>query len=309
MARRGDPNPFDEEEVNPFSDPAVRAQISGQSKYSGGPFYTTHTGGASGTNSKLSPLPPEPADFAYDRDVTVDIPLGSEKDTKKKTKELEAWERELKRKEQELKRREEAVARSGVVIQEKNWPPFFPIIHNDIARDIPPYAQRLMYIAFASWLGMVLCLVWNVIAVMVAWIKGYGVKIWLLAVIYALAGCPGSLVLWYKPLYRAVSNDSALRFGWFFLLYLVHIGFCIFAAVAPPIFFKGKSLTGILPAIDIFSDQTLTGIFYLVGFGLFCLETLLSIWVLQQIYMFFRGSGKAAQMKTEARRNAMNAAL
>jgi len=68
-------------------------------------------------------------------------------------------------------------------------------------------------------------------------------------------------------------TDSALNFGWFFLFYLVnwlfcfyankicftfqtkftyyyftlclqlHLGFCILAAVAPPIVFKGKSLT------------------------------------------------------------------
>ncbi|XP_057822731.2 secretory carrier-associated membrane protein 3-like [Cryptomeria japonica] len=68
---------------------------------------------------------------------------------------------ELRKKEQELKRREEIVARSGVVIQEENWPPFFPIIHNDIAREIPPHAQRLMYVTFESWLGMVLYLTWN----------------------------------------------------------------------------------------------------------------------------------------------------
>jgi hypothetical protein len=43
------------------------------------------------------------------------------------------------------------------------------------------------------------------------------ISIWLLVVIYALAGCPGSYVLWYKPLYRAMSNESALRLGGFFL--------------------------------------------------------------------------------------------
>lgn len=308
MARRADPNPFEEEEVNPFSDPIVRAQIPGQSHYSTGPFYTTSTGVASATNSKLSPLAPEPSDFTYDRDVTVDIPLGTTKDTKKREKELESWDAELKRKEQELRRREEAISRTGFVIKEKNWPPFFPIIHNDIAREIPSGAQRLMYVAFASWLGMVLCLVWNAIAVTVAWIKGYGVNIWLLAIIYAIAGCPGSYVLWYKPLYRAMSNESALRFSWFFLCYLFHIGFCIFAAVAPPIFFNGKSLAGILPAVNAFSGNTLVGIFYLVGFGLFCLETLLSIWVLQQVYGYFR-SGKSTEVKQEAARAAARTAL
>ncbi|KAG6483818.1 hypothetical protein ZIOFF_060518 [Zingiber officinale] len=55
---------------------------------------------------------------------------------------------------EELKRREEAAVRAGIVIEEKNWPPFFPIIHHDIASEIPIHVQRLQYVAFASLLGM-----------------------------------------------------------------------------------------------------------------------------------------------------------
>ncbi|KAJ6701417.1 SECRETORY CARRIER-ASSOCIATED MEMBRANE PROTEIN 4, partial [Salix koriyanagi] len=87
---------------------------------------------------------------------------------------------------------------------DKNWPPFFPIIHHDIANEIPIHAQRLQYLAFASWLGIVLCLVFNLIAVTVCWIRGGGVKIFFLATIYVLMGCPLSYVLWYRPLYRAM---------------------------------------------------------------------------------------------------------
>ncbi|KAJ8456060.1 hypothetical protein OPV22_034803 [Ensete ventricosum] len=47
-----------------------------------------------------------------------------------------------------------------------------------------------------------------------------------------------------------------------------------------------ESFEGILAAIDTFSDHALVGIFYLVGFGLFCLETLISLWVLQRVYIF-----------------------
>ena len=43
---------------------------------------------------------------------------------------------------------------AGVPADDKNWPPFFPIIHHDIAKEIPVHAQRLQYLAFASWLGM-----------------------------------------------------------------------------------------------------------------------------------------------------------
>ncbi|GLT91284.1 hypothetical protein SLE2022_091790 [Rubroshorea leprosula] len=267
MSRFNDPNPFDEEEeveVNPFSKGATAA-------------------------GRVPPLASEPLGFGRKHDATVDIPLDTMNDTKKKERELAAWEADLKRREQNIKRREDAVAKTGVTPNDKNWPPFFPIIHHDIANEIPVHAQRLQYLAFASWLGIVLCLVYNVIAVTVCWIQGGGVKIFFLSIIYALLGVPLSYLLWYRPLYRAMRTDSAFKFGLFFLLYLLHIGFCIIAAIAPPIVFHGKSFTGILSAVDIISDHMLAGIFYFVGFGLFCLETLLSLWVLQKIYLYFRG--------------------
>lgn len=301
-----DSNPFDEEEVNPFSDPVVRAQISGQQQYGAGAFYNPNAANVPQA-SKLTPFPPEPV---AEREVTVDIPLGNAKDLKKKERELEIKEAELRRREQELKRKEDAAAKAGIIIEERNWPPFFPLIHHDIPREIPVHLQRIQYFAFASWLGIVICLIWNLVAVTAAWVKiSDGVKIWLLAIIYALAGIPGSYVLWYKPLYRAMRTESALRFGWFFLFYLLHLGFTILAAVAPPIIFKGKSLAGILAAIDIFSISTIVGILYLVGFACFCLEALLSLWVLQQVYMYFRGSGKAAEMKRDVTKGVVNAAL
>ncbi|GAB4826896.1 Secretory carrier-associated membrane protein 1 [Ancistrocladus abbreviatus] len=309
MASRYDPNPFDEEEVNPFSDAAARGKTSGQSNFGGGAFYTTNPGIVPPvTNSRLSPLPPEPADF-YNPTATIDIPLDSMKDLKKKEKELQAKEAELRRREQEVKRKEEAAARAGIVLEEKNWPPFFPLIHHDIANEIPIHLQRLQYVAFTTLLGMTLCLTWNIIAVTAAWIRGYSVTIWLLSIIYFIAGVPGAYVLWYRPLYRAFRKDSALNFGWFFLFYLLHIGFCVFAAVAPPVVFKGKSLAGILPAVDLVGKHVLVGIFYFIGFGLFCLESVLSVWVMQQVYMYFRGSGKAAAMRQEAARGAMRAAF
>ncbi|KAL7218502.1 hypothetical protein ACSBR2_011709 [Camellia fascicularis] len=142
--------------------------------------------------------------FGQKHDATVDIPLDSINDPKKKEKELAAWEADLKRREREIKRREDTVSSAGVPSDDKNWPPCFPIIHHDIGNEIPVHAQKLQYLAFQSWLGIVLCLVFNVIAVIVCWIRGGGVKIFFLAIIYALLGCPLSYVLWYRPLYRAM---------------------------------------------------------------------------------------------------------
>ncbi|AQK94626.1 Secretory carrier-associated membrane protein 3 [Zea mays] len=256
------------------------------------------------TNSRLSPLSHEPADF-----YNVDIPLESSKDLKKKEKELQAMEAELNKRERELKRKEDAASRAGIVIEEKNWPPFFPLIHHDISNEIPIHLQRMQYLAFSSFLGLIACLFWNIIATTTAWIKGEGVMIWLLAIIYFISGVPGAYVLWYRPLYNAMRTESALKFGWFFLFYMIHIIFCVWAAVAPPFPFKGKSLAGILPAIDVIGKNAIVGIFYFVGFGLFCLESLMSIGVIQQVYMYFRGSGKAAEIKREAARSALSSAF
>ncbi|KAL8129740.1 hypothetical protein V2J09_018895 [Rumex salicifolius] len=310
MASRYDPNPFEEDEVvNPFSESGGRGKTSGQSNYGGSGFYTTAPGSVpSATNSRLSPLSPEPADF-YNPTATVDIPLDSNMDLKRKEKDLKAKEAELRKREQDVKKREDAAARAGIVLEEKNWPPFFPIIHHDIANEIPVHLQKLQYTTFTTLLGLTACLVWNFVAVTTAWIKGGDATIWFLAIIYLIAGVPGGYVLWYKPLYRAFRTDSALKFGWFFIFYMLHIAFCVFAAVAPPVVFKGKSLAGILPAIDLIGDNILVGIFYFIGFGLFCIESMISIWVIQQVYMYFRGSGKADQMKQEAARGAVRAAF
>ncbi|GJV39975.1 secretory carrier-associated membrane protein 2-like protein [Tanacetum coccineum] len=257
MARnRYDPNPFDDgEEVNPFADQG------GKTNYSGGSFYTSNV--PSAPSSKLSPLPHEPADFYND---TYNIPLDSTADLKKKERELQAKEADLRRREEIVKRKEEAAARAGIVLEEKNWPPFFPIIHHDIANEIPIHLQKLQYVAFTTYLGMVFCLFWNIIATTTAWIKGEGKKV-----------------------------------------HLALVGSSCFTV-------------GILPAIDLVGDQALVGIFYFIGFGFFCLEALLSIWVIQvgnllagqinsciiernhQVYMYFRGNGGAAEMRREGAR-------
>ncbi|XP_039070472.1 secretory carrier-associated membrane protein 3-like [Hibiscus syriacus] len=280
MSAHRDRNPFAEEDddVNPFSNPS----------------HNSH--------SRLPALPPEPVSYNYDRNPAINMSLDKATTLKQKERELQAKEAELKIREEEVKKKEEALAKAGVFLDVRNWPPFFPVIHHDIANEIPNYLHRMQYVAFSTFLGLTLCLFWNVIAVSTASIKGKGVKIWLMAVIYFIIGVPGAYFLWYRPLYRACRKDSAFRFGWFFMFYMIHICFCIYASIAPPIVYDGLSFPGFLSAINVMSDNALVGIFYFVGFGLFCVETLLSMWVLQRIYRYFRGAGKAAEGKRNAAR-------
>jgi hypothetical protein len=266
-------NPFEEVEieVNPFSHP------------------------------RPTPLPPEPVNFYNDIGAPVNMPLDTKKDLKKKEKELLAKEAELNKREQEIKRREEALERAGVRIEPKNWPPFFPLIHVDISNDIPVHLQRVQYVAFASLLGLIICLFWNFICVTAVWIIGdaAGPKIWFLAIIYFVTGVPGAYYCWYRPLYRAMRKESAFRYGWFFMFYFFHICFCVFASVAPSILFVGRSLAGIFQALSVITYSATVGIFYFIGFTLFVLEALLSIWVMQKVYWYFRGSGKEAEMRPD----------
>ena len=50
---------------------------------------------------------------------------------------------------------------AGIVIEEKNWPPFFPLIHHDIPNEIHVHLQKLQYVAFTTYIGMSLLVVFN----------------------------------------------------------------------------------------------------------------------------------------------------
>jgi hypothetical protein len=319
MSRYTEKNSFDDEgDANPFADPAVKSHTSpgagaygGGSYAGGGTFYQEPTVAP----AKPTPLPPEPASvtsFASDS-ATVDIPLG-EPGYKKKEKELKAKEKELQKKEAELKKREEDARRAGVIIDTKNWPFFFPIMHHDIAADIPENLQWTQRLAYWTYLGLLLCFLWNTVCVSAAWAKGVvsggsGFVCWLAAILYAIAGIILAWILWYRRLYNAMRKDRALTFAWFFLMYMVHIAWCIFAAISPPIFIKGNSLTGFLSFIKALDKDTVIGIMYLVGCILWVLEALVSIVVLQRVYAYFRGTGKGAEVKRQGARAVVQAAV
>jgi hypothetical protein len=54
----------------------------------------------------------------------------------------------LKAKEKELQAREAELRRNGGMAPRKNWPLCFPIIHHDIAKDIPASSQGAVRLAY-----------------------------------------------------------------------------------------------------------------------------------------------------------------
>jgi len=289
-------NPFDTGNAsNPFSDtPAGRGRPTAPpaKEAVGGSYFDSTPGGTVSIGD------------------TEEIPLGNvnanAKEIKKKEQELRNLEAALKKREEDLRRREQTLG-----IEHKNWPPLLPILHHDIANDIPAHLQATQRAAYWSWLGIMWCLFFNVICTLAAWADSAvyptrGLANFILALLYALCGFPLSYFLWYKRLYTAMRKDGAISFGIFFVFYLVHIAFCVFASIAPPFLFRGLSIAGVYAAIEFFADGwTTIGIMYSIGAGFFICESLLSIYVLQRVYFFFRGAGKARQMRGEVAMNAM----
>jgi hypothetical protein len=61
---------------------------------------------------------------------------------------LSQKEAALKAKEKELQEREAELRRNGGMKPRKNWPLCFPIIHHDIAKDIPASSQGAVWLAY-----------------------------------------------------------------------------------------------------------------------------------------------------------------
>lgn len=84
--------------------------------------------------------------------------------------------------------------------------------------------------------------------------------------------------------YNAAIKDRAVTYAIFFVFFCVHIIFCVWSAVSPPLPFSNDwSHTGFICGIKAFGSNTFTGIIYVVGASLWTLETLWSIWCLKVV--------------------------
>ncbi|GBG61477.1 hypothetical protein CBR_g21821 [Chara braunii] len=312
MASRFDSNPFDDGS-NPFDDPAVTAHTGGGGaasaptygagsapSYGTGSFYDTP-----GYQSRVVGVAPTAGKVpALSDSATDEIPLGgSSRDIKKKERELKAKEEELKKKEQELRKRESMTGGNN----DKNWPACFPIVHHDIANDIPSNVQGIQWFAFLSYLGLVGCLVFNAFAILCGlFAKSTNFVEFIFALIYLGTAVPLAWILWYKRLYNAMRKDSALTYGFFFLMYLIHIVFCIWASIAPNLGQYSGSFTGIFTLLDqVHSGMGFIAILFLIGTLMWMIESVMSLWTLRMVYGYFRSSGKTT---ADIRRDAAGAA-
>ncbi|KAL4858531.1 Secretory carrier-associated membrane protein 1 [Chlorella vulgaris] len=241
--------------------------------------------------------------------VTVIGGASSSKASGKKESELNKREAELNKREAELRRLELEIRQNPGAKSTKNWPKFCPILHHDIAGEVPAQSQIPVRRAYWAYLGLILCLFWNFIggsALLIT--KSDQIAAWLWTALFLVGGVPGGYFLWYSRLYNAAIKDSAFGYAVFFAGFFANLAFSVWSAVGPPIAAK-NSHCGYISAINKIGDNTGVGVIYFIGAGLWTLESLWSVWVYKSVYRSFRGQGMtAAQVKRDAKRGAASQA-
>ena len=194
----------------------------------------------------------------------------------------------------------------GQLVAPKNWPPCCPILRHDIATDIPGPLQNSVKLVYVSYVGEAFCFAWTVLSTTAA-LFGAGqdahddhkiLQAWLLSIIYMVTGVPMGFILWYMRLYNAAQKDRALTYFMFFVFYTVHIMWCVWAFLSPPVGVQW-SLTGLMSMAEAFNENSVLGIFYLIGVILWALEGLLTLYCMQVAYRTFRGRADMADVKSQ----------
>ena len=279
-----------------------------------------HTGGgawpnpaAGATTSAWGAAAPPPSSAPPTIGVSDDRALASARAA------LDARERDMAAREAALSRAEADVrrgggggGRGGGSGPDKNWPRCCPVVHHDIAGEIPASAQGAIRAAYWAYLGLVFCLLFNTGAVFVRFavhkLDPTKLPSFLMAAIYLCAGVPGAWLLWYARVYNAAIKDRALTYAFFFLAFGAHLIFCAWTAIAPPIA-GGNAHAGFITGVTNLSTSAPVGGVYLASGCLWSLETLWSVWVLRSVYAAFRGQGGERRLKSELQSGAAAAAL
>ena len=84
--------------------------------------------------------------------------------------------------------------------------------------------------------------------------------------------------------YNAAIKDRAFTYAIFFLFFFIHIIFCVWSAISPPLPFSNDwSHTGFMSAIKAIGSNTFTGVIFILGACFWTLETLWSLWCLKMV--------------------------
>jgi len=153
------------------------------------------------------------------------------------------WEG-VKRKEAELKRREDDLAKRETNLQEReqsvpkgrvnNFPPCKPLVHQNIAEDMPTDATKSMVRrALIGWYGTLIAYFWNMIMLLSALIARGGTSYitgFILSIVYIIFAYPISFFI-FRLLYQAARKGKPSLYVMYFIFIWFEMATWAFYAV------------------------------------------------------------------------------
>ncbi len=231
-------------------------------------------------------------------------------------RDLERREQEVLRRERDLEARERAVrdapsggGGSGAL----NWPfKWYAVVYHSIADEIPPRHKRCVTLCYTVYVLFAVAMLFNCFVTFIRIFQKGDLSSFLMSFIYMVCGIPGAWMLWYRRVYNTFKSDRAFGFLWFFLMFLLHIGFVIFAALAPPGFFGAQqwATCGLLNLTEALNSHKIIGVMHAIVMSMLMADAVLSVVCIRMVYSSFRSDGHSIQQaREEAYREGARAAM
>jgi len=205
---------------------------------------------------------------------------------KRKEMELKAREEEINKKEQQLKQ-EEALGGKGEI---KNWPKCYPLIYQDINKEIPDDQKTLVKIAYAVWFYTLWCFLWNIFTILSALIatgKSTHVASLILSIVFFIFFTALAFLV-YRLLYGAAKKLKSSTY----LIYMCLKWFEFIVYAWMGIGLTGWGGGGFLLMIGLFKDKdTVVGIFSLICTVFWGIAILLHLYLFIHTRIFYKRAG------------------
>lgn len=211
--------------------------------------------------------------------------------------ELERKANELEQREQELNRLQRAGIKTNNFPPLPSFCPWKPCYYHDISVEIPTSAQKTCKIMFYIWQFYVLSLVANFISCLALLVGGtsssdsagstFGV-----ALVFMVLFAPCSFVFWYRPIYKALRNDSSFNYMLFFFVFFCQIVFCGLCALGIP----GFGTAGWINAIgQLTRGSTGVGALMIITAIMWSILCAAMIFYLKMLHHAYRTSGASLE--------------
>mmetsp|Transcript_5823 Transcript_5823/g.8152 ORF Transcript_5823/g.8152 Transcript_5823/m.8152 type:complete len:341 (-) Transcript_5823:51-1073(-) len=227
------------------------------------------------SSAVVPPLPPKATMSSGSSSTTTNYPLttfNSNANTNVDPTLMHKAER-LRQKELELNQREQALDSKAVTISQlqqqgrnyraPNWPPFRPIVYQNIAGDIPSEVQYLVKRAYWGFLFSAWCLLWNVVCMCTALaIFGSGQAIGDMILSFVYFFFLNAIWFWiYRLIYKAArKSQSSTYLGYLFMMFWVVLSNAFFAVGVP-----GTGAGGFIYMIKCFEKNIAAGCILIIG--------------------------------------------